>query len=91
VNFEFMFRQIFPRLLASEGVNSSQFPIFFFYNTVMSASSPNDLKHCCTLGFHAAPRRVIQGRSSRSEAISESVVGDHGITTDRQAQRERGS
>jgi hypothetical protein len=54
VSFETMYHQIFPTLLASERVNSSQFPIFLFYNTVMSISSPNDLKDCCILGFHAA-------------------------------------
>ena len=64
VNSSVFFHQIFPKLLASEGVSSSQFPIFLFYNTVMSGSSPNNFKRCCILGFHAAitqqPRARLQ-------------------------------
>ena len=54
VDLDVLFHQIFSNLLASSGVSSSQFPIFLFYNTVMSASGSNDFKHCCILGFHAA-------------------------------------
>lgn len=54
VNMEVFLHQIFPQLLASQGVDSSQFPIFLFYNTVMSATSPNNFKTCCVLGFHSA-------------------------------------
>lgn len=54
VNFTYLYNQIFPSLLAAEGVHSSQFPVFLFYNTVLSGSSPSDLKDCCILGFHAA-------------------------------------
>jgi hypothetical protein len=55
VDFDVMLRQVFNKLLVSEGANidSSKFPIFLFYNTVMSSSS-GDLNHCCILGFHNA-------------------------------------
>ena len=50
-----MLQQIFNKLLASESanINSSKFPIFLFYNTVMAANSSGGSK-CCILGFHAA-------------------------------------
>ena len=67
VNSDVFFRQIFPQLLASEGVNSSQLPIFLFYNTVMSGSSPNDFKRCCILGFHAA---ITQQPGARLQTYS---------------------
>ena len=54
VDFDVMYPQVFGSLLASEGVNSSQFPIFLFYNTVMSGVSPTNLNKCCILGFHNA-------------------------------------
>ena len=54
VNYNVLFHQIFNQLLATSGVNSSQFPIFLFYNTVMAAGSSGNLKRCCILGFHAA-------------------------------------
>jgi len=55
VNFNVMLQQIFNKLLASESanINSSKFPIFLFYNTVMAANSSGGSK-CCILGFHAA-------------------------------------
>src|SRR5215469_16511209 len=56
VNFTVMIQQVFNKLLVSEGANidSSKFPIFLFYNTVMAANSAGGSK-CCILGFHAAP------------------------------------
>ena len=56
VNFTVMMQQVFDKLLVSEGANidSSKFPIFLFYNTVMAANSAGGSK-CCILGFHAAP------------------------------------
>jgi hypothetical protein len=55
VNFTVMKQQIFNKLLASESANidSSKFPIFLFYNTVMAANSAGGSK-CCILGFHNA-------------------------------------
>lgn len=55
VNFDVMRRQIFNKLLADEGANldSSKFPIFLFYNTVMAANSAGG-SNCCILGFHNA-------------------------------------
>jgi hypothetical protein len=55
VDFNVMFQQIFKQLLASEGANidSSKFPIFLFYNTVMATNSSGG-SNCCILGFHAA-------------------------------------
>jgi hypothetical protein len=54
VNSTYLSQKILPALLQAEDVNSSEFPIFLFYNTVLSVSSPNDLRDCCILGFHAA-------------------------------------
>lgn len=54
VDLAYFFQHVFRGLLNAVGPNSAQFPVFLFYNTVMSASSPEDLKHCCILGFHAA-------------------------------------
>ena len=55
VDFDVMLRQVFNQLLVSEGANidSSKFPIFLFYNTVMATNSSGGA-HCCILGFHAA-------------------------------------
>ena len=55
VNFDVMLRQIFNKLLAAEGANidSSKFPIFLFYNTVMATNSAGG-SNCCILGFHNA-------------------------------------
>jgi len=55
VNFDVMKQQVFNKLLATEGsdIDSSKFPIFLFYNTVM-APNPGNLSHCCILGFHNA-------------------------------------
>jgi len=47
-------------LLAEEGFDSSQFPIFLMYNTVMSIGVPNNLNKCCILGFHDAIGSPIQ-------------------------------
>ncbi len=46
--------------LASEGVDTSQFPIFLLYNVVMSNGVPNNLNKCCVLGFHGATGSPIQ-------------------------------
>ena len=54
---------IFPvllKLLAAEGVNTSQFPVFLMYNVVMSIGVPNNLNKCCVLGFHDAIGSPIQ-------------------------------
>jgi len=55
VNFDVMLRQVFNKLLAAEGANidSSKFPIFLFYNTVMATNSAGG-SNCCILGFHNA-------------------------------------
>ncbi len=42
------------------GVDSSQFPVFLLYNTVMSVGLPEDLNKCCVLGFHGATGSPIQ-------------------------------
>ena len=46
--------------LAAQGVDTSQFPIFLLYNTVMSEGLPEDLNKCCVLGFHGATGSPIQ-------------------------------
>jgi hypothetical protein len=54
---------IYPVLLnlvAAEGFNSSQFPVFLMYNTVMSIGVPRNLNRCCILGFHDAVGSPIQ-------------------------------
>src|SRR5438874_4426211 len=54
---------IFPvllKLLAAEGVNTSQFPVFLMYNVVMSIGVPNNPNKCCVLGFHDAIGSPIQ-------------------------------
>jgi hypothetical protein len=55
VNFDVMLQQVFKKLLVTEGPNidSSKFPIFLFYNTVMATNSSGG-SNCCILGFHAA-------------------------------------
>jgi hypothetical protein len=55
VDFDVMLRQVFNKLLVSEGANldSSKFPIFLFYNTVMATNSSGG-SNCCILGFHNA-------------------------------------
>ena len=51
VNIDYMSQQVLPRLLASEGVNPSQFPIFLFHNTVLTLSA---YKGFYILGYHSA-------------------------------------
>jgi len=46
--------------LAAQGVDTSQFPIFLLYNTVMSVGLPEDLNKCCIIGFHGATGSPIQ-------------------------------
>jgi hypothetical protein len=50
---------ILPQL-AAQGVDTSQFPVFLLYNTVMSIGVPNNLNKCCVLGFHGATGSPIQ-------------------------------
>jgi hypothetical protein len=50
---------ILPQL-AGQGVDTSQFPVFLLYNTVMSEGLPEDLNKCCVLGFHGATGSTIQ-------------------------------
>jgi len=50
---------ILPQL-AAQGVDTSQFPVFLLYNTVMSLGLPEDLNKCCVLGFHGATGSPIQ-------------------------------
>jgi hypothetical protein len=78
VDFDVMYHQVFNQLLASQSVNSSQLPIFLFYNTVMSGSSPNDLKHCCILGFHAAVSQHPGARVQTYAYIDFDTTGDFG-------------
>jgi len=55
VNFDVMLRQVFNKLLEAEdgNIDSSKFPIFLFYNTVMATNSAGG-SNCCILGFHNA-------------------------------------
>jgi hypothetical protein len=46
--------------LAAQGVDTSQFPIFLLYNTVMSGGVPTNLNKCCVLGFHGSTGSPIQ-------------------------------
>jgi hypothetical protein len=78
VDFDVMYHQVFNQLLASAHVNSSQLPIFLFYNTVMSSSSANDLKHCCILGFHAAVTQRPAARVQTYSFIDFDTSGDFG-------------
>ena len=50
---------ILPQL-AAQGVDTSQFPVFLLYNTVMSLGVPNNLNKCCVLGFHGATGSPVQ-------------------------------
>jgi len=50
---------ILPQL-ASQGVDTSQFPVFLLYNVVMSGSKATDLNQCCILGFHGATGTPVQ-------------------------------
>jgi hypothetical protein len=49
----FLTGTVLPQL-ASQGVGTSQFPVFLLYNLVMSIGVPTDLNKCCVLGFHGA-------------------------------------
>jgi hypothetical protein len=79
VDFDVMYRQVFGSLLASEGVNSSQFPILLFNNVVMSTSSPNDLKECCLLGFHSAITQHPGAHVQTYAFINFDTSGDFGL------------
>jgi hypothetical protein len=46
------------------GFNTSQFPIFLLYNTVMSFGEPNNLNKCCIQGFHDAIGSPLQTYSA---------------------------
>jgi len=41
-------------LIHSLGLNASQFPLFVFYNAVMSQGYSSNLNDCCILGYHNA-------------------------------------
>jgi hypothetical protein len=41
-------------LIHSLGLNGSQFPLFVFYNAVMSQGYSSNLNDCCILGYHNA-------------------------------------
>jgi len=41
-------------LIHSLGLNASQFPLFIFYNAVMSQGYSSNLNDCCILGYHNA-------------------------------------
>lgn len=74
VNFTVMKQQIFNKLLAFESANidSSKFPIFLFYNTVMAANSAGGSK-CCILGFHNAVTQnaaVAPNKSARVQTYA---------------------
>ncbi len=55
----FLTGTVLPQL-ASQGVGTSQFPVFLLYNLVMSIGVPTDLNKCCVLGFHGATGTPIQ-------------------------------
>jgi len=80
VDYDVMYHQVFNQLLAAEPVDTSELPIFLFYNTVMSGNSPNDLKHCCILGFHAAVTRQPGARVQTYSFIDFDTSGDFGPT-----------
>jgi hypothetical protein len=41
-------------ILTNLNIQGTQFPIFLFYNAVMSQGSPTNLNNCCILGYHTA-------------------------------------
>lgn len=85
VDFDVMRRQVFNQLLVTEGANidSSKFPIFLFYNTVMAVNSSGGAQ-CCILGFHAAPTQnasVAPNKAARVQTyafIDFDTEGDFG-------------
>jgi hypothetical protein len=46
--------------LASQGVGPTVFPIFLFYNVVMSEGTPSLGSNCCILGYHGATGFPVQ-------------------------------
>ncbi len=74
VDFDVMIHQVFNKLLVSEGANidSSKFPIFLFYNTVMATNSSGG-SNCCILGFHNAvtqPPAVAPDKAARVQTYA---------------------
>jgi hypothetical protein len=74
VDFDVMIHQVFNKLLVSEGANidSSKFPIFLFYNTVMATNSSGG-SNCCILGFHNAvtqPAAVAPDKAARVQTYA---------------------
>jgi len=55
----FLTGTVLPQL-AAQGVDTSQFPVFLLYNTVMSEGLPENLNKCCVLGFHGSTGSPIQ-------------------------------
>ena len=41
-------------IITNLGIGSTSFPIFVFYNAVMSNGDPSNLANCCVLGYHNA-------------------------------------
>jgi len=47
-------------LIQALGITSTTFPIFLFYNAVMSEDNPTTLNNCCILGYHNAVGSPVQ-------------------------------
>ena len=47
-------------LIRTLGLNSSELPVFLFYNAVMSQGRSSNLNNCCILGYHNAVGSPIQ-------------------------------
>lgn len=41
-------------ILSHLGIGADKFPLFLFYNAVMSTGAPTNLNTCCVLGYHTA-------------------------------------
>jgi len=53
-------------LIKTLGLNSTQLPVFLFYNAVMSQGRSSNLNNCCILGYHNAA-----GSPAQTYAVAE--------------------
>jgi hypothetical protein len=63
-------------LITKLGIGPSTFPIFLFYNAVMSVGTPTNLNNCCVLGYHNAV-----GSPAQTYAVAEFEGRDQTLFT----------
>ncbi len=63
-------------LIRSLGLNSTELPVFLFYNAVMSEGHSSNLNNCCILGYHNAV-----GSPAQTYAVAEFEGRDQTLFT----------